>query len=443
MGKLSKLKQKKAEEEIKKANYQRILKETKYKLNQPLKIYENILNGKTHQEMIPEGSGYERLCKVLQNDWNNAKSRKYNDKGKLMNLFVKLAKNNALFIAEDPAVMNGLCAAVEKSENWLCDPDHWKPNSYNYRKAFSSLIRHLFARYAVPVFMDNAFYEKNPAYLKWFVYLGNGFNIRKMKDLPLNLTNRMAHYFTKAPDELNILEALRYGQVLGLGGSHLLALQLLSSRLGREFENQEFWESVIRFFIRQTNLKNKSVAPIVDYIWSQKFEEQQIVRGNGEVEILKPPHPGFSMKGRSLESLLGAVERWHLELQKKRKAERYQWKPVQIDDFVHTEGFGHTQKTYRIEQLRTYGELYKEGKLMNHCVLTYAYDCSKGQCSIWSMTVESAFAMKERLLTIELDRNGRVVQARKNFNDPPTEEEIFILWKWALRNGLHITNWIA
>ena len=63
------------------------------------------------------------------------------------------------------------------------------------------------------------------------------------------MTNRMVHYFLQAPADFDVTAAFRYGQVIGLGGDEQLARSLASTRLGRHFEANLFWESVVRWFI--------------------------------------------------------------------------------------------------------------------------------------------------------------------------------------------------
>jgi hypothetical protein len=37
---------------------------------------------------------------------------------------------------------------------WIRNPEDWKIPSYNIKKQFSSLLRHLLCKYDVPAFMD-------------------------------------------------------------------------------------------------------------------------------------------------------------------------------------------------------------------------------------------------------------------------------------------------
>ena len=87
----------------------------------------------------------------------------------------------------------------------------------------------------------------------WYKHIGLGRNIRTA-DLPLPYTKRMAHLFLQAPDHFTVEMALRWGQVRGLGGSEVLASAVAATRLGRSFEHEDFWQTVLHFFVNEPML---------------------------------------------------------------------------------------------------------------------------------------------------------------------------------------------
>jgi hypothetical protein len=199
---------------------------------------------------------------------------------------------------------------------WIRPLEAWHASSHNRRRQFSSLARHLLAQYPVPGFMDSAWFRSDKGSYRmrdWFVHVGSGRNIRTAKT-PIRLTKRMAHYLLEAPDDYTIESALRWGQVHALGGDRRLTEALLSTRIGDSFENDDFWGSVIRFFIANPLLDRSHVGPIVDYLLHQKYETREMLVGPGVVEQLPPPQPLLSMRGRTPESLLKHVELWHHEM---------------------------------------------------------------------------------------------------------------------------------
>ncbi len=141
------------------------------------------------------------------------------------------------------------------------------------------------------------------------MHIGSGGNIRTA-DIPVRLSKKMAHRFLEAPSGSSIEEALRWGQVMGQEGGEYLAEAVMKSRLGRSFDNEDFWGKVIIFLVEQPMLDPAWVGPIVDYIYRQKYERQEVVLPGGKVEYRDPPEPNFGMKSRSIFKLLRQVEAW-------------------------------------------------------------------------------------------------------------------------------------
>ena len=73
----------------------------------------------------------------------------------------------------------------------------------------------------------------------WSIRLGRGARLRCL-DLPIPLTRPMEHHARRAPDHYTVIEALRYGETLGLGGTERLAREIATSRLGRETAHCDF-----------------------------------------------------------------------------------------------------------------------------------------------------------------------------------------------------------
>jgi len=84
------------------------------------------------------------------------------------------------------------------------------------------------------------------------------------------------------------------------------------------------------------------------------------------------------------------------------------------------------REEYVVTQLRTAVDLVTETRAMHHCVASYAAKCIAGHCSIWSLRRRTP-GMVERLLTIELDRQGRAVQVRGFANRTAHPEEVKLL----------------
>ena len=122
----------------------------------------------------------------------------------------------------------------------------------------------------------------------------------------------------RAPAHCSVEQAIRFAQVLALRGDVRLVEALLGSRLGNAFENEEFWATVIRFFIEHPALDRSHVGPIIDYLNDQRFTPRVDFVAPGVRERAGPPQPNLTIRGRTPQSLLRQVERWHRELGKRR-----------------------------------------------------------------------------------------------------------------------------
>jgi hypothetical protein len=134
-------------------------------------------------------------------------------------------------LLDDSRYLRGILALIRNSPQWLRPLAEWRPRSHNPDRQFSSLARHLFAEYDVPVFMDQAWLQDNAAHQEWFRHIGRGGNIRTAPGLPTPLTKKMAHHFLEAPQDYSIEAAILWGQVHALGSDRRLADALRETRL--------------------------------------------------------------------------------------------------------------------------------------------------------------------------------------------------------------------
>jgi len=340
--------------------------------------------------------------------------------------------------------IKGIIALTRDAQHWARPVEEWSPTTHNPARQFSSLARHLWARYHVPLFMDNAWIHDDVIEQGWFRHIGAGKNIRAADHLPIPLTKRMAHCMLTAPDSYTPKEALRWAQVHSLEGNRRLSDALLGTRLVREFRDDDFWVGVIRFFIRNPMLDPAQIAPVIDYIWNQKYENRLVFVDAGIAEELGPEQPNFSMRGRTVESLLRAVEAWHQRLGKETKGGHLQWKESGIREFTSVEGDkdSHNMKVWVIRELLSTRELVAEGRYMRHCVASYASSCHRGESSIWGLSLETESGI-EKLLTIEVNNPSKEIrQIRGKLNRLATEKEKEVVRRWAAREGLTLASYV-
>jgi hypothetical protein len=370
----------------------------------------------------------------------------------LLQVLLHVARHGSLMVA-DPAIpqfgqqdgntfIAGLLAMTRHGEHWLRPVTTWRPKSHNARRQFSSLAHHLFARWPVPAFMDSAWFQADPNKARYeqaaYLHLGRGENLRTA-ELPLPYTKRMAHFFMQAPADCSIDAALRWGQIHALGGNERLARAIRGTRLEADFAHDDFWITVLRFFIENPMLDTAHAGPIIDYIYHHKYEG--LARPGDQPAAATQSH--FSMKGRTADSLLRQVDGWHRAIPHSRQLQA-EWSKSGIMPLHFVEGSattGNLQVWTTVELLCT-KELVEEGRRMCHCVASYARSCAHGRASIWRLEVSSREGQRQ-VLTVEVQRTARLItQAKGKRNAAAGEKHRAILRRWASQAGLTIANWV-
>jgi hypothetical protein len=337
------------------------------------------------------------------------------------------------------AILSGLLALFVSRNDWIRLVDEWQPGETNPIPVFSSLAHHLLASYPVPPVLLSAWFQGDTwearQHQRWFKRAGKGISLRSL-GFPIPLSRRMAHFFTQAPAHFPIEFSLRWAQVRGLGGSDALARAVAASRLGQEFENDEFWISAIHFFANHPALDLGQVDPIVEYLHHQKFEQRRVIIGEDTEVFIDAIQPDLCLKGWTVSSMLRRVEEWKAQRKEEAKRTVIRWqRSSAIDEFQGSDDLG---RSWTIRELLNSDELAAEGKAMDHCVATYTDWCSKRLTTIWSVGVEGSTG-RERVATVEVNpANREVVQAKARDNDDPDESALSILKTWAGQAGLKV-----
>lgn len=329
-------------------------------------------------------------------------------------------------------IVHGLATLAYHHRRWIRPLEEWSsvlPEKGTPRPSeqFSSLARHLLARYEVPSFMDTAFMEglgdKGLQQQEWFIHVGNGGNIREV-DTPIKMTKRMAHLFLNAPNRDTVEHNMRWAQIIGMGGNSTLAKAILKTRLGRHTNNDEFWSTVVLFLVNNAMLDPSWAGPLIDYVHNMKYAPRRIVQKGGGVEQAPPEQPHFTMKGRSVAKLLRQVDAWHGHLNREQHVEFQSWQPCGIRAWEmedETDELGPVRWT--VQELLSSWELAAEGRAMNHCVVSYSDQCADGQTAIWSICMQRAGQdERENALTVAVDiKSKTITQSRGRYNMQPNK----------------------
>jgi hypothetical protein len=424
------------------------LVQKKQELRQPEKVIDRIFNGELHENDVTQRH-LKVVCRACKSTQESPRTRlAFHDLLQHICACSGLVSGQLVIgqygWQQGNTFVDGLLALARHSESWIRPVADWNPQTHNSRRQFSSLARHLLAEWPVPVFMDSVWFLGNDREAVrqqgWFLHVGRGQNIRTA-DLPLAYTKRMAHHFMQAPADYTVEAALRWGQIHGLGGNARLVRAIIGTRLGNSFEHDDFWTTVLQFFIANPMLDLAQLGPILDYIHQQRFVSQDVFVAPGVVERRGPPQPYFTMKGRTPASLLRQAEAWHRTLAKTEQP-KAEWPRSGIDSFEFVEGAerGGNLRIWTITELLSTKALVAEGRKMKHCVATYGHSCASGACSIWTLEVET-FEGRAKMLTVEVHNASRLIgQARGKCNMLPGEKHRGILRRWAEKAGLSLAK---
>ncbi|MDF7812038.1 PcfJ domain-containing protein [Hymenobacter sp. YC55] len=306
----------------------------------------------------------------------------------------------------------------------------WQPRSRNPFRQLESLVRHLFDQYGdVPAWIINSWtagrLHDGLDIAELTVHLGRGGALRTFRRLPVPISRKIEHHLRLAPANYSFLHALRYAQLAARDQLAWLG-PVLDSRLSRYLgRDDEFWLRVVDFFATASMVDPYQLGPVCDWI-----HQKRAVGINGE-----PAQPGFSLKGRSMSSVLTQTAQWHRQLAQAlyrvpetNMMQDTTWVPLPVPDFS-----GGSKCPVRITQLRTYRNLLDEGRTLRHCVASYFESCRRGRSAIFSLTLNGT-----RAVTLEVQANRTIVQARGLFNRRPNDEEGAWIQRWAADNRLLI-----
>ena len=144
----------------------------------------------------------------------------------------------------------------------------------------------------------------------------------------------------------------------------------------------------------------------------------------------KQARPDFSLKGRTIASMVRRMEAWHEELWQLKTIENKakSWLPSTFSGFEGKTTF--VQGEFEFVQILDQHELIEEGRKMRHCVASYVDGCIAGNYSIWSLRKKETCKI-EQLLTIQVNSQGSIVQACGPHNRLPGKHERQLLQNWA------------
>jgi hypothetical protein len=320
--------------------------------------------------------------------------------------------------------------------------DKWVGSSSSWCPTVSALAHHLICSYSVPVFLASSWYSTDaPSERKrgWFVAHSRGASFRSL-DLPIVMTRRMEHIFLASQDHLPVEYAIRRAELLALGTPQEFVTAIMATRMATDLRHGEFWRTVWMFLIANArDVEPTQIGPMIDYIQAVRHDRIKIETQCGMME-LDPPQPAFSMKGRTVQSMLRLMREWHRSLGGGSAA--FAWTRSAIEPLLLEEpGWDDSElpRRWQMMELTNAAQLRLEGAALRHCVASYADRCYRGSSSIWSLRLWQGDKF-HHVLTVEVDPSRRaVIQARGRANRGASGRPLQLLQNWAARERLQMT----
>jgi hypothetical protein len=348
---------------------------------------------------------------------------------RLRELLMMIADNAPRLVNVDTVPALKLLAEAE----WVRPLSAWRPAGKSRERVFRSLVEHLLARFVMPPFVWTAFFSDEDAatLARVVVHVAAGgslFEAVKSGLMPVPLTRKMCHELLSGPGE-RLLDAVRRVQVRAAGGGSRLLNAWIRTRAGRRLhsrEEEQFWQAILAWFSANPTLSPGEISPLVDYIEHRRQED-----------------PSFSINGRSLRALVRAMEQWHRELAEHiathgRSFPPSGLEPMDIEQPRRNQAGERVTDHWHFREILDTKALADEGRAMNHCVYSYAGRIERGECAIWTLTLEDETGHWRRL-TIEVHLGLRQIgQARGRFNRFPEPRDMIPLQAWAARNDLRV-----
>jgi len=282
----------------------------------------------------------------------------------------------------------------------------------------------------MPDFIWSAFLFNNEQYIPFVEFVAKGgsvYNAIQKGLLPVPLTRKMCHELMRTKSNYSIVKAIRRVQVKAFGGNDYLLKAIMATHVGESLsfdsvEWEKFWATVFQWLCNNYMFNHSQISPMFDYL---------TFRHNND--------PKFSIKGRTVDSVINAMNAWHDNLRKSKDVKNIDYKPSGLKSGCYIDpsndeigGSG----TINVIEILSGKELMVEGAKMHHCVLSYSDYIVRGTCSIWSMRKGQS-----RLATIEV-RGNIIVQCRGFANRHLTNSQYRVLLAWAKDNCLSIGKWL-
>lgn len=264
----------------------------------------------------------------------------------------------------------------------------------------------------------------------WYITIATGGSLYKEHTKGI-LTKNEVHAFLNCPIQCNFREAVIYALAVQWTDNIGIITKVMKSKLNTNvgvkwIRDRSIWREVIHFYC-VNNIPFTQMNDLYDYFLHMDIQAVQ----RNEV---------YSLKGRNLQSLMRQMTSWHYEFARVKRMGNSSWNGIPIADcdfFLHGQKGSH----WYLEQIKTSKALAAEGTAMHHCVSNYQAQCINGTSSIWSLKVHRLKSSDnpERALTLQINKNGSIVQIRGIANRQARPDELEAIRYWTRTKRLNMS----
>ena len=328
----------------------------------------------------------------------------------------------------------------EFCEQEIRSKDSYSPASFNHERQKSDLFKHLYVKYPIPNFFydmmkersaisagypKNYYIQTHNYEVDWFFCLAQGGSFQKMvKDI---MTKKEVILYLTAPENYSIKTAFLYAKMKIRGMSDSTIYRLIRKDFFNLINpmsytrNEERFNALLDFYAKfSPEMSEQDFDAITDFI---------LHRSNN--------NDNFSLKGRTLASVMLLSETWHTLSQKSDLGKTTRWEGVQ--EKIWSVENEKEEFIWEIKELKSNIELINEGRKQHHCVGSYVSLCASGRCNIFSLRRYNSKSLNEHIgsrVTIQLVGND-IGQVYKFLNSLPLDSEKRIIRSWASSMGYH------
>lgn len=298
-------------------------------------------------------------------------------------------------------------------------------SSKHRRTRIIPALKCLFEKYPIPHFFYHTFHLLNDHELHFMIHLMQG--IKPKEYAGIHLAKRDWKIFYEFPFQFHSESGILFQVILQVKIFRVCRNVAMSKALsqtsheigcgyGTVLPGIEFWKNFTRLMMRIENEIEEGYSHYVDYYLHDCDRLSHHLNNKS-----------------SYRRINEEIEQWHMRLAYDESENNY-WKH---QGMVPNQTMNHKGVNYSFRQLTSSFEIYKEGRLMKHCVSNYTNSALEGENQIWSVSARDKGSMSKTLTL--LISNQRIVEAAGKANRKLTEEEIELVNTWCEKNKVEWT----